>query len=93
MSVSATYSNFENHPRLISARQAKSVPRIQLDRKTGLPTVDGQIYPTRNGKGKQIDIIEEENEEDDEDRRALHPQIFRHSPHLVLLSYAANRHS
>lgn len=72
MLVSATYSNLENHPRLIRARQAKSVPKIKLDRKTGLPIVDGQIYSARNGKGKQIDTIEEEDNEDDEDRRALH---------------------
>lgn len=35
----ATYSNFENHPRLILARDKRPVPRIELHPKTGLPTV------------------------------------------------------
>lgn len=63
----ATYSNLENHPRLIRARHTKSVPKISLDPKTGLPIVDGQKYQPRNGK--QISTIEEEEDEDEEDRR------------------------
>jgi protein LTV1 len=35
----ATYTNLENHPRLIRARDPKPVPKIVLDRKTGLPSV------------------------------------------------------
>lgn len=35
----ATYSNLENHPRLIQAQGEKSVPKIRLDPKTGLPSV------------------------------------------------------
>lgn len=66
---SATYSNLENHPRLIRARQAKPVPKIQLDPKTGLPTVDGQKYRPRSSKGKQISIIEEEEESGEYDTR------------------------
>lgn len=62
----ATYSNLENHPRLIRARQAKSVPKIQVDSKTGLPIVDGQRYSAR---GKQIVTIDEEDEDDDDRRK------------------------
>ena len=39
MFLSATYSNLENHPRLIRARGNKPVPKIRLDPKTGLPSV------------------------------------------------------
>ncbi|RPD82109.1 LTV-domain-containing protein [Lentinus tigrinus ALCF2SS1-7] len=37
--ILTTYSNLENHPRLIRARNDKSVPKIRLDPKTGLPSV------------------------------------------------------
>jgi protein LTV1 len=33
----ATYSNLENHPRLIRARDPLAVPKIRLDPKTGFP--------------------------------------------------------
>lgn len=67
--ILSTYSNLENHPRLIRARQAKHVPKIQLDPKTGFPTIDGQKYPTRASKGRQISTIEEEDEENDKPLR------------------------
>ncbi|KAF9486523.1 Low temperature viability protein [Pholiota conissans] len=37
--ILTTYTNLENHPRLIRARDPKPVPKIVLDRKTGLPSV------------------------------------------------------
>ncbi|THH30628.1 hypothetical protein EUX98_g3546 [Antrodiella citrinella] len=37
--ILSTYSNLENHPRVIRARDQNRVPRIRLDPKTGLPTV------------------------------------------------------
>ncbi|KAI5124132.1 hypothetical protein M0805_000943 [Coniferiporia weirii] len=37
--ILSTYSNLENHPRLIRARETRSVPKIHLDPKTGLPFV------------------------------------------------------
>ncbi|KAI0375462.1 LTV-domain-containing protein [Pilatotrama ljubarskyi] len=37
--ILTTYSNLENHPRLIKARNTKPVPKIRLDPKTGLPSV------------------------------------------------------
>ncbi|CAE6536188.1 unnamed protein product [Rhizoctonia solani] len=39
--ILSTYSNLENHPRLIVARDRRPVPRIQLHPKTGLPSVTG----------------------------------------------------
>ncbi|KAJ8489881.1 hypothetical protein ONZ45_g13406 [Pleurotus djamor] len=38
--ILTTYSNLENHPRLIRARTSKPVPKILLDPRTGLPSVE-----------------------------------------------------
>ncbi|EKM61453.1 uncharacterized protein PHACADRAFT_85106 [Phanerochaete carnosa HHB-10118-sp] len=62
--ILSTYSNLENHPRLIRARQTKPVPKIQLDPKTGLPTVNGHKLSLGPPKGKQISTIEEEDGDD-----------------------------
>lgn len=43
----ATYTNLENHPRLIRARDSKPVPKILLDPKTGLPTI---VDPCQNSR-------------------------------------------
>jgi protein LTV1 len=37
--IIATYSNLENHPRLLKLTQSKGTKKILLDSKTGLPTV------------------------------------------------------
>ncbi|KAL1951247.1 hypothetical protein VTO73DRAFT_396 [Trametes versicolor] len=37
--ILTTFSNLENHPRVIKARNSKPVPKIRLDPKTGLPSV------------------------------------------------------
>jgi hypothetical protein len=37
--LSATYSNLENHPRLIRLTQPHGAQKIHLDPKTGLPSV------------------------------------------------------
>lgn len=37
--LSATYSNLENHPRLIRLTQPRGAKKIHLDPKTGLPSV------------------------------------------------------
>ena len=60
----ATYSNLENHPRLIRVRDAKAVPKIRLDPKTGLPTA---MDPAPR---KKLENLSEEDG-DDEDRRRL----------------------
>ncbi len=60
----ATYSNLENHPRLIRARQIRPVPKIQLDPKTGLPIVDGEKLPTRASKAREVESITEVDEDE-----------------------------
>jgi protein LTV1 len=60
----ATYSNLENHPRLIRVRDTKAVPKIRLDPKTGLPTAMGPA------PRKKLEDLSEEDE-DEEDRRRL----------------------
>ncbi|KAM5531348.1 hypothetical protein V8D89_014993 [Ganoderma adspersum] len=47
--ILTTYSNLENHPRLIQARGDKAVPKIRLDPKTGLPS----MVEERPSKGQQ----------------------------------------
>ncbi|KAL0580697.1 Protein ltv1 [Marasmius crinis-equi] len=37
--ILTTYSNLENHPRIIRARDFKPTPKIQLNPKTGLPSI------------------------------------------------------
>ncbi|KAH9004162.1 Low temperature viability protein-domain-containing protein [Lactarius hatsudake] len=48
--VLTTYTNLENHPRLIKACEAQKGPRIRLDPKTGFPLVEGNptLTPERN---------------------------------------------
>lgn len=55
----ATYSNLENHPRLIRVRDTSTVPKIRLDPKTGLP-----IAATAAPRKKSEDLSEEEDEDD-----------------------------
>ena len=56
----ATYSNLENHPRLIRVRGTRAVPKIRLDPKTGLPTTEDPR--------KKLEELPEDDE-DEEDRR------------------------
>ncbi|KAI9462279.1 LTV-domain-containing protein [Lactarius psammicola] len=44
--VLTTYTNLENHPRLIKACEARKGPRIRLDPKTGFPLVESNPTPT-----------------------------------------------
>lgn len=52
----ATYSNLENHPRIIRAGISKPVPKIRLDPRTGLPRVDATDQ-------RVCDILPENDEE------------------------------
>ncbi|KAI6114913.1 Low temperature viability protein-domain-containing protein [Pisolithus croceorrhizus] len=38
--ILSTYTNLENHPKIIRARTSKPVPKIRLDPRTGLPSVN-----------------------------------------------------
>lgn len=62
--VLTTFSNLENHPRVIRARTLKPVPKITLDPKTGLPTLndDHQAAETRKGHRGLRAVAEEEED-------------------------------
>lgn len=62
--VLTTYSNLENHPRVIRARALKPVPKITLDPKTGLPTVnsDRQAPESRKGRHRLQPVAEDEQD-------------------------------
>ncbi|EDR15863.1 uncharacterized protein LACBIDRAFT_301251 [Laccaria bicolor S238N-H82] len=49
--ILTTYSNLENHPRLIRARDQKPVPKVLLDRKTGFPV----LAPTKSLENKSTE--------------------------------------
>jgi hypothetical protein len=64
-----TYTNLENHPRLIPAR-TDNVPRIRLDRRTGLPTVQGDANASlTNSKSR---------EKEQASRQALRQEVLGH---------------
>ncbi|KAH9982758.1 Low temperature viability protein-domain-containing protein [Lactifluus volemus] len=48
--VLTTYTNLENHPRLIKAREERKGPKIRLDPKTGFPL---EVKPTSDLDGTQ----------------------------------------
>ncbi|KAG0707564.1 Low temperature viability protein-domain-containing protein [Suillus ampliporus] len=62
--VLTTFSNLENHPRVIRARTSKPVPIIKLDPKTGLPSLNGdhQAAETRKGHHELHSVAEEEED-------------------------------
>lgn len=62
---SGTYTNLENHPRLIRARDSRSVPQILLDPKTGLPS----IQPKKAKESRDVEAVDLSRETSD-DREA-----------------------
>jgi hypothetical protein len=64
--IPGTYTNIENHPRLIRVRDVDHVPRIRLDPKTGLPALD--IGP--KSKPRRDDVENEVHEGEDNDSEA-----------------------
>jgi len=58
--VLSTYTNLENHPRMIRARDEKHIPKIKLDPRTGLPSTE----PKKDTRAEE----EESESEEDEDR-------------------------
>lgn len=65
-SVLSTYSNLENHPKLISDRAPRK--KIMIDPKTGMPVL---VQVQKKPKSKQESIeeqVEEEDEEAEEER-------------------------
>jgi len=60
--ILTTYSNLENHPRIISVRSNKKIPKIKLDPRTGLPSIE-------EGKpAKSLPVQSDEGEDEDESR-------------------------
>ena len=54
----ATYSNLENHPRVIRVRESRGATKIHLDAKTGLPFVlpsEAKNTPSLGPREKDID--------------------------------------
>ncbi|KAJ6623114.1 Low temperature viability protein-domain-containing protein [Mycena sp. CBHHK59/15] len=73
--ILTTYSNLENHPRLIRARDAdarskKPVPKIHLDPRTGLPSVvnDANVGQPPKAKGRVSFTSDSDSESSDDDR-------------------------
>ncbi|KAF8433548.1 Low temperature viability protein-domain-containing protein [Boletus edulis BED1] len=61
--ILTTYSNLENHPRIIRARSSLPVPKIRVDSRTGLPSVANDVI-----KGTV---------EDEQVKRVVKPAISR----------------
>lgn len=68
--VSATYTNLENHPRLIRVRDPKPVPKITLDRKTGLPSLVDRVQGPHKIKNT-VTFINTSNESEDSEKDGM----------------------
>jgi len=74
--VLTTYSNLENHPRIIRARTSKPVPKIKLDSRTGLPSVASDVINGEKlGEEEQVGrvvkpTISRPRDESKEDKKA-----------------------
>lgn len=66
----ATYSNLENHPRLIRARDVNATPKIRLDRRTGLPTVAKEAAP--------LPHVAEGESDEEEEGQGMSPVYYMH---------------
>ncbi|KAJ7922888.1 Low temperature viability protein-domain-containing protein [Mycena leptocephala] len=68
--ILTTYSNLENHPHLIRARDArkKPVPKIHLDPRTGLPSVATEAMKPKGRVSFASDSDSESSDDDDRPR-------------------------
>ncbi|KAK7058613.1 Protein ltv1 [Paramarasmius palmivorus] len=71
--ILTTYSNLENHPRLIRARESKPVPKIQLNPKTGLPS----ISETPTSKTRVYDNDSDDSDYSDSASHLVHQTVKR----------------
>ncbi|KAI3622310.1 cytoplasmic protein [Moniliophthora roreri] len=71
--ILTTYSNLENHPRLIRARESKPVPKIQLNPKTGLPS----IAEAPTSKPRVYDNDSDGSDYSDSESHAIHQTMTR----------------
>lgn len=70
----ATYSNLENHPKIIRAREVtsqKKGPKIRLHPKTGLPIVEEEKIPSSRRQVSYPD--EDDTDESDVGSQGLSP--------------------
>ncbi|KAH6916658.1 cytoplasmic protein [Coprinopsis sp. MPI-PUGE-AT-0042] len=72
--ILTTYSNLENHPRLIRARTSKPVPKIILDPKTGLPSVATNTKTTAPAKRVRIVTFSNSEDTDESDKEDSAPR-------------------
>ncbi|KAF9502180.1 LTV-domain-containing protein [Pleurotus eryngii] len=71
--ILSTYSNLENHPRLIRARDANPVVKIRLDPRTGFPMVE-ELPPRLRGKAAKQPPVEDD---EDKDAAPVHYTVAR----------------
>ncbi|KAG6877320.1 hypothetical protein C0992_010267 [Termitomyces sp. T32_za158] len=71
--ILTTYSNLENHPRLIRARNSLPVAKITLDRKTGFPTVASHEHKVE----KTSSCTHHQDSDSDENGRPVRQTITR----------------
>lgn len=67
----ATYSNLENHPRMIRARTSKPVPKIVLDPRTGLPSVETDFKKVKAPRIVTFSNSEDTEESDDDTSQCM----------------------
>ena len=65
--ILATYTNLENHPRLIRVLDPKPVPKIALDRKTGLPSLVDFVQDPQKNKNTVSITTSDDSEDSDND--------------------------
>ncbi|KAJ6541895.1 Low temperature viability protein-domain-containing protein [Mycena capillaripes] len=80
--ILTTYTNLENHPRLIRARDTdaskkKLVPKIHLDPRTGLPSVVTDADTKSKTKGRVSFASDSDSESSDDDSRPRTETIKR----------------
>ncbi|KAG9016690.1 hypothetical protein FRB90_002482 [Tulasnella sp. 427] len=81
--ILSTYSNLENHPRIIRAGDTRKVKKIRLDSKTGLPVVEEEgedasktrKQPPTRGVPLDRTVLHEELTGHDDADDAAHPQV------------------
>ncbi|KAJ3509493.1 hypothetical protein NLJ89_g5199 [Agrocybe chaxingu] len=64
----STYTNLENHPRLIRARESKPAPKIILDRKTGLPSLSDPPQPKPSTNQVSFAPTSDDTDESDDEK-------------------------
>jgi len=73
--ILTTYTNLENHPRLIRARDPKPVLKIALDRKTGLPSLVDTVQDPEKIKNT-VTLINSSDSSEDSDNDVPHRETI-----------------